>query len=30
MKNFYVLTDALEYIEKNICEDFGSRAVADH
>lgn len=30
MKNFYVLTDALEYIEKNICEDFGSQAVADH
>lgn len=30
MKNFYVLTDALEYIEKNICEEFGSQAVADH
>lgn len=30
MKNFYVLTDALEYIEKNICEDFGSQAVADY
>lgn len=30
MKNFYVLTDALEYIEKNICEDFESQAVADH
>lgn len=30
MKNFYVLTDALEYIEKNICEDFCSQEVADY
>lgn len=30
MKNFYVLTDALEYIEKSICEDFESQAVADY
>ncbi len=30
MKNFYILTDALEYIEKNICEDFHSRDVADY
>ncbi len=30
MKNFYILTDALEYIEKNICKDFHSREVADH
>jgi len=30
MKNFYILTDALEYIEKNICEDFHSQEVADY
>lgn len=30
MKNFYVLTDALAYIETNICEDFDSQAVADY
>lgn len=30
MKNFYVLTDALEYIEKNICEEFHSQEVADY
>ncbi len=30
MKNFYILTDALEYIEKNICEDFHSKDVADY
>lgn len=30
MKNFYVLTDALEYIERNICEDFRSQEVADY
>ncbi len=29
MKNFYVLTDALAYIEENICEEFDSQAVAD-
>lgn len=29
MKNFYVLTDALEYIENNICENIDSQAVAD-
>lgn len=30
MKNFHILTDALEYIEKNICEDFHSKDVADY
>ena len=30
MKNFYILTDALTYIEKNICEDFHCQKVADH
>ena len=30
MKNFYVLTDALEYIENNICEEVDSQAVADY
>lgn len=30
MKNFYVLTDALEFIEKSICEHFESQAVADY
>ena len=29
MKNFYILTDALAYIEKNICEDIDSQSVAD-
>lgn len=29
MKNFYVLTDALEYMENNICEDFSPQDVAD-
>ncbi len=24
MKNLYILTDALEYIEKNICDDIHS------
>ena len=30
MKNFHVLTDALEYIETNICEEVDSQAVADY
>jgi len=29
MKNFYILTDALEYIEDNICENIDSRMVAN-
>lgn len=29
MKNFYVLTDALKYIEDNICEEIDSQDVAD-
>lgn len=29
MKNFYILTDALEYIEENICEDIDSQMIAD-
>jgi len=29
MKNFYVLTDALKYIEDNICEEIDSQNVAD-
>lgn len=28
-ENFYILTDALAYIEKNICEDIDSQSVAD-
>lgn len=30
MKNFYVLTDALSFIEENICEVFDSQDVADN
>lgn len=30
MKNFYILTDALEYIEENLCEEIDSRMIADH
>ncbi len=30
MKNFYVLTDALEFIENNVCEEVDSQAVADY
>lgn len=30
MKNFYVLTDALECIENNICEEVDSQSVADY
>lgn len=30
MKYFHILTDTLEYIEKNICEDFHSKDVADY
>ncbi len=30
MKNFYVLTEALSYIEDNICRDLNSQAVADY
>lgn len=30
MKNFYVLTDALEFIENNICEDVDPQTVADY
>lgn len=29
MKNFYILTDALGYIEQNICEDIDGQSVAD-
>ncbi len=30
MKNFYILTDALAYIEQNICEEFQGQMVADY
>lgn len=30
MKNFYLLTDALEYMETNILEDFSTQDVADY
>lgn len=30
MKNFYILTDALEYIEENICENLDSQMIADY
>ena len=30
MKNFYILTEALEFIETNICEPLDSRMAADH
>lgn len=30
MKNFYILTEALSYIEDNICGELNSQAVADY
>lgn len=30
MKNFYILTQALEYMEANICETLDSQMTADH
>ncbi|MCI8373033.1 MAG: helix-turn-helix domain-containing protein [Lachnospiraceae bacterium] len=30
MRNFYILTEALEYIEQNICENINSQMIADY